>query len=140
MKFILFHGEKEARVCELLDVYIHFQVDLKKRLLSETYDAVITTYEMTLIESSTLKKIPWKYMVIDEAHRIKNENSQLSQIVRVVKADYRLLLTGTPLQVSQEASYLLTLRRTIYMSCGRYSISSYLRCFRPRRIGKIGSR
>lgn len=72
---------------------------MKKRLLNESFDAVITTYEMTLIEQSTLKKIPWKYMVIDEAHRIKNENSQLSQIVRVVKADYRLLLTGTPLQV-----------------------------------------
>ena len=40
-----------------------------------------------------------RLMVIDEAHRIKNENSQLSQIVRAVKAEYRLLLTGTPLQV-----------------------------------------
>lgn len=72
---------------------------MKKRLLNESYDAVITTYEMTLLEQSTLKKIKWKYMVIDEAHRIKNENSQLSQIVRAVKTEYRLLLTGTPLQV-----------------------------------------
>jgi SWI/SNF-related matrix-associated actin-dependent regulator of chromatin subfamily A member 5 len=87
---------------------------LKKRLLSEKFDAVITTYEMTLIEQSTLKKIPWKYMVIDEAHRIKNENSQLSQIVRAVKAEYRLLLTGTPLQVSTGKLYLLNSQNNLH--------------------------
>jgi len=38
-------------------------------------------------------------LVIDEAHRIKNENSILSKIVRLYSSQYRLLLTGTPLQV-----------------------------------------
>lgn len=38
-------------------------------------------------------------IVIDEAHRIKNENSSLSQIVRMYNSQYRLLITGTPLQV-----------------------------------------
>ncbi|CAB4064730.1 SMARCA5 [Lepeophtheirus salmonis] len=37
-------------------------------------------------------------MVIDEAHRIKNEESKLSLIVREIKTTNRLLLTGTPLQ------------------------------------------
>ena len=37
-------------------------------------------------------------MVIDEAHRIKNEESKLSLIVREIKTSNRLLLTGTPLQ------------------------------------------
>ena len=37
-------------------------------------------------------------MVIDEAHRIKNENSMLSEIVRQFSTRNRLLLTGTPLQ------------------------------------------
>ncbi|KAF6206099.1 hypothetical protein GE061_017324 [Apolygus lucorum] len=40
----------------------------------------------------------WRYMVIDEAHRIKNEKSKLSEIVREFKTTNRLLLTGTPLQ------------------------------------------
>jgi hypothetical protein len=39
------------------------------------------------------------YIVIDEAHRIKNENSMLAQIVRLFKSQFRLLITGTPLQV-----------------------------------------
>src|SRR5699024_5626705 len=38
------------------------------------------------------------YLVIDEAHRIKNENSILSNIVRIFDCKHRLLLTGTPLQ------------------------------------------
>ena len=40
----------------------------------------------------------WRYFVIDEAHRIKNEQSQLSLVVRELKTHSRLLLTGTPLQ------------------------------------------
>lgn len=34
---------------------------------------------------NALKKIKWKYMIIDEAHKIKNEESQLSQVVRAIK-------------------------------------------------------
>lgn len=40
----------------------------------------------------------WSYIAIDEAHRIKNENSMLSRSVRTFNSDARLLLTGTPLQ------------------------------------------
>jgi SWI/SNF-related matrix-associated actin-dependent regulator of chromatin subfamily A member 5 len=51
-----------------------------------------------LKERSKLAKINWRYFIIDEAHRIKNENSSLSKAVRMVNTDHRLLITGTPLQ------------------------------------------
>ena len=54
---------------------------------------------MAIIEKSVLKKYSWRYLIIDEAHRIKNENSILSKVVRIYKSNYRLLITGTPLQV-----------------------------------------
>ena len=46
------------------------------------------------------KKFSWYYVIIDEAHRIKNENSLLARRVRELNSAYRLLLTGTPLQNS----------------------------------------
>lgn len=62
------------------------------------YDVMITSYDIALREKSFLSRQKWAYLVIDEAHRIKNENSKLSEIVRNFFARYRLLLTGTPLQ------------------------------------------
>jgi SWI/SNF-related matrix-associated actin-dependent regulator of chromatin subfamily A member 5 len=53
---------------------------------------------MCLRESAIFKKFSWEYIVIDEAHRIKNVDSLLSQIVRAFNSRGRLLITGTPLQ------------------------------------------
>jgi SWI/SNF-related matrix-associated actin-dependent regulator of chromatin subfamily A member 5 len=62
------------------------------------WDVLVTSYEGFLKERSKLAKIDWRYLIIDEAHRIKNENSSLSKAVRAVPTDFRLLITGTPLQ------------------------------------------
>ncbi|MCJ8748939.1 hypothetical protein PDJAM_G00170290 [Pangasius djambal] len=62
------------------------------------WDVCVTSYEMVIREKSVFKKFNWRYLVIDEAHRIKNEKSKLSEIVREFKTTNRLLLTGTPLQ------------------------------------------
>jgi SWI/SNF-related matrix-associated actin-dependent regulator of chromatin subfamily A member 5 len=59
----------------------------------------VTSYEIAIREKAALRKFSWKYIIIDEAHRIKNEGSVLSQVVRLFNSEYRLLLTGTPLQV-----------------------------------------
>jgi SWI/SNF-related matrix-associated actin-dependent regulator of chromatin subfamily A member 5 len=50
------------------------------------------------MEKVHFKRIAWQYIIIDEAHRIKNENSMLSQIVRTLNSRNRMLVTGTPLQ------------------------------------------
>jgi SWI/SNF-related matrix-associated actin-dependent regulator of chromatin subfamily A member 5 len=59
---------------------------------------LVTSYEGLLNTRNKLGKIAWKYLIIDEAHRIKNENSLLSLAVRTMKTESRLLITGTPLQ------------------------------------------
>ena len=71
---------------------------INERLVDEKFDVCITSYEMVLREKSHLKKFAWEYIIIDEAHRIKNEESSLSQIIRVFHSRNRLLITGTPLQ------------------------------------------
>lgn len=65
---------------------------------SSPWDICVTSYEMCLIEKAAIRRITWEYLVIDEAHRIKNEHSMLSQIVRGFTSKGRLLITGTPLQ------------------------------------------
>ena len=71
---------------------------INDRLIDEKFDVCITSYEMILIEKSHLKKFAWEYIIIDEAHRIKNEESSLAQIIRLFNSRNRLLITGTPLQ------------------------------------------
>lgn len=70
----------------------------QKTLLTQEFDVLITSYEICQSEKSTLKKLSWEYIVIDEAHRIKNVNSILSQVIRLFDSRARLLITGTPLQ------------------------------------------
>ncbi|KAF3913331.1 hypothetical protein ABW20_dc0103309 [Dactylellina cionopaga] len=71
---------------------------INARLLTEDFDVCITSYEMVMREKHHLKKFAWKYIIVDEAHRIKNEESSLSKIVRMFDSQGRLLITGTPLQ------------------------------------------
>ena len=71
---------------------------IQNRLITNDFDVCITSYEICLIEKSALKKFSFQYIVIDEAHRIKNVDSLLSQIVRAFSSRGRLLITGTPLQ------------------------------------------
>ncbi|KAG0091456.1 hypothetical protein BGZ93_005910 [Podila epicladia] len=83
----LLHANKEERA-EMINTH----------LLTQKFDVCLTSYDICLLEKSHLKKFAWQYIVIDEAHRIKNENSQLSQIIRTFSSKNRLLITGTPLQ------------------------------------------
>lgn len=71
---------------------------INDRLIDEKFDVCVTSYEMILREKSHLKKFAWEYIIIDEAHRIKNEESSLAQVIRLFNSRNRLLITGTPLQ------------------------------------------
>jgi len=44
------------------------------------FDVVVTSYEMVNKEKTHFRKFHWRYVIIDEAHRIKNENSLLSKV------------------------------------------------------------
>ncbi|KAJ7695171.1 P-loop containing nucleoside triphosphate hydrolase protein [Mycena rosella] len=80
---------------------------ITNRLIPQDFEVCITSYEICLIEKSALKKFSFEYIVIDEAHRIKNVDSILSQIVRAFISRGRLLITGTPLQNSLKELFAL---------------------------------
>lgn len=64
------------------------------------FQVLLTTYEYIIKDRPLLAKIKWIHMIIDEGHRMKNAQSKLSiTLTTYYSSRYRLILTGTPLQV-----------------------------------------
>ena len=63
------------RAVKLLAVKEHREEAFEKYIIEDEFDIVVTSYEGVNICKSKLKKFNWKYIIIDEAHRIKNEAS-----------------------------------------------------------------
>lgn len=61
-------------------------------------DVVLTTYGLLQQEEESLAKIQWNVACLDEAHTIKNRQTKTSAAAMGLKARYRLILTGTPVQ------------------------------------------
>ena len=61
-------------------------------------NVVITSYQLILQDAAAFKMRAWQYLVLDEAHNIKNFKSQRWQTMLNLRTERRLLLTGTPLQ------------------------------------------
>nr|XP_054368627.1 chromodomain-helicase-DNA-binding protein 1-like isoform X6 [Mirounga angustirostris] len=93
---ITYAGDKEERA--------HLQQDLKQE---SHFHVLLTTYEICLKDSSFLKSFPWSVLVVDEAHRLKNQSSLLHKTLSEFSVVFNLLLTGTPIQNSLQELYSL---------------------------------
>ena len=62
------------------------------------YDVVITSYAMLHRDYTDLRKVNWSCIILDEAQNIKNPDTRQSQVARALPADYRIALTGTPIE------------------------------------------
>ncbi|KAI4216512.1 MAG: hypothetical protein LQ351_001001 [Letrouitia transgressa] len=65
---------------------------------SDKWNVWITSYQLALKDDQVFKRREWHYMVLDEAHNIKNFRSKRWQTLLTFNTRARLLLTGTPLQ------------------------------------------
>ena len=66
---------------------------------SDAPKIIVTTYETFQAEQSWFKhSFAWRYVVLDEGHKIKSSVTQISTALKSISAEYRLILTGTPLQ------------------------------------------
>ncbi|MBV8424580.1 MAG: DEAD/DEAH box helicase, partial [Candidatus Eremiobacteraeota bacterium] len=66
----------------------------------EKYDVVITSYALARIDAERLAEIKFRTIILDEAQNAKNPASQISKVVRSLRAEHRLALTGTPVENS----------------------------------------
>ncbi|XP_037257304.1 lymphoid-specific helicase isoform X2 [Falco rusticolus] len=64
----------------------------------QIHPVVITSFEIAMRDRNVLQHCFWKYLIVDEGHRIKNMNCRLIRELKQFNADNKLLLTGTPLQ------------------------------------------
>ena len=85
---IVYDGDKEER-----------KVLREKRLSANNYNVLMTTFEYAMRDKRYLNKIPWEYIIVDEAHRLKNSDCKLAKDLTTYNLKARrVALTGTPLQ------------------------------------------
>jgi SNF2 family DNA or RNA helicase len=90
------------RFAPSLKVMVHHGLE---RLSGETFieqaqqhDIVITTYSLTWRDREHLGAVNWGNVVLDEAQNIKNESARQTQAIKSLQANYRIALTGTPVE------------------------------------------
>ncbi|XP_076016150.1 chromodomain-helicase-DNA-binding protein 3 isoform X1 [Genypterus blacodes] len=71
------------------------------------FHVLLTSYELVTIDQTSLKSMDWACLVVDEAHRLKNNQSKFFRRLNDYKIDHKLLLTGTPLQNNLEELFHL---------------------------------
>ncbi|KAI5285876.1 hypothetical protein KEM54_000227 [Ascosphaera aggregata] len=92
IKTILYHGSKEERA-----VIRRKQMKMQDQRKHD-FPVVCTSYEICMNDRKFLSKYQWKYIIVDEGHRLKNFNCRLIKELLTYNSANRLLMTGTPLQ------------------------------------------
>ncbi|KAK1157605.1 hypothetical protein AOXY_G23730 [Acipenser oxyrinchus oxyrinchus] len=107
MNAIVYHGSQISR--QMIQQYEMLYKDEQANPFPGLFKfhGVITTFEMILADCPELKKIHWRCVVIDEAHRLKNRNCKLLEGLKLMNLEHKVLLTGTPLQNSVEELFSL---------------------------------
>ncbi|KAG0339177.1 hypothetical protein BG004_006931 [Podila humilis] len=86
---VLYHGQPEQRT--------HIRNKRFKKM-DPSFPICVTSYEIVMNDRKHLQKYQWKYIIVDEGHRLKNMNCKLIRELKSYHSANRLLLTGTPLQ------------------------------------------
>lgn len=100
LRLLRYVGEKEHRRKLRWEMY----ECIKKQSLPDgvpswSFDVLLTTYDIALIDKDFLSQFPWHYTIIDEAQRLKNPSSVLYNTLRErFVMPRKLLMTGTPIQ------------------------------------------
>lgn len=71
---------------------------LVKKPVMQKFQIFLTNYETLVGAFEIIQAIPFQFIVVDEAHRVKNQNTKLSKTLKMIPCEKILLLTGTPFQ------------------------------------------
>jgi chromodomain-helicase-DNA-binding protein 7 len=111
---IVLHGNGEARDL-ILEHEFYYQEPFVskaeaaalKRASSYKFDVILTTYEVVMRDLRVFQKIDWKMLIVDEAHKLKNNTSKIYEMMISIPREHCVMLTGTPLQNKTEELWAL---------------------------------
>ena len=69
-----------------------------ERQLDIKHDVILTTYAIMRIDVEELKKQQWGMVIVDEAQNIKNPDTAQTLAIKMLKADVKVAMTGTPVE------------------------------------------
>ena len=88
---VTYLGDAKSR-----EIIREYECENEKGELS--FNALLTSYEMVSRDKEFFQDMIWSNIVVDEAHRLKSDDSLLYKVLTGMESHHRLLLTGTPLQ------------------------------------------
>jgi non-specific serine/threonine protein kinase len=96
---VLFNWEKERqRFTPELSFLTHAGLERRRLKQFEDCDVVLTSYGVLRRDIEFLQQAQFHYVILDESQKIKNPLSQTAKAARLLRANYRLVLTGTPVE------------------------------------------
>ncbi|PGH02568.1 chromodomain-helicase-DNA-binding protein 1 [Blastomyces parvus] len=93
LNYVVYNGNEAAR-----NIIKDYELLIDGNVRRPKFHVLLTTYEYVLVDAAFLSQIKWQFMAVDEAHRLKNRESQLYAKLFEFKSPSRLLITGTPVQ------------------------------------------
>ncbi|RHZ51378.1 putative nucleosome remodeling complex ATPase subunit (Snf2h) [Aspergillus thermomutatus] len=98
LRAVKYHGTFEQRDAVKKMISAQKKPSIFKNL-TNVVDIVLTTYETLISEINWFSRVfVWRYVVLDEGHRIKNSRSKRALVLNRIKAEMKLVLSGTPIQ------------------------------------------
>jgi superfamily II DNA or RNA helicase len=97
---LIYNWKQEAeRFTPRLRVLDHSGTGRSREIeLFNDYDAILTTYGTMRRDALDLQNLRFDYVILDEAQAIKNCDSESAKAARILQADHRLVMTGTPIE------------------------------------------
>ncbi|KAH9825833.1 PHD/FYVE-zinc-finger like domain [Teratosphaeria destructans] len=103
LRVVAYYGSRESRdLASRFELFPEGSKDLRCHIVVTSYDAAADENCRKFFRS-----VPWQGMVVDEGQRLKNDKNQLYAALSAIKAPFRILLTGTPLQNNQRELFNL---------------------------------
>lgn len=97
---LIFNWQAEsAKFTPDLKLYVHRGMTRRKDIeFFQEYDIILTTYGTMRSDVELLREFNFHYVILDEAQAIKNPDSLTSKACRILRANNRLTMTGTPVE------------------------------------------